>query len=300
VKRVVSISLGSSKRNHAVEITLLGQDCRVERIGTDGDLQKMMQMISELDGSVDAFGLGGMDLYVFAGTRRYTLREGKKVVAAAKKSPILDGSGLKNTLERKVIYYLQKETNLFHNNPKVLMMAGVDRFGMAEALEAAGCRLILGDLVFTIGLPVPLYSLKALENVALVLGPILCQLPLSMLYPTGTKQEENKPKAPALFAEAGIVAGDFHFIRRYMPQDMQGKTIITNTTTKEDVALLKERGVKTLVTTTPELNGRSFGTNVMEALLVSLSGKGRELGAAEYEELLDAIQFTPRITHLQS
>ncbi len=54
-----------------------------------------------------------------------------------------------------------------------------------------------------------------------------------------------------------------------------------------------------LVTTTPELNGRTFGTNVMEALLVAISGKRRELGAAEYEELLNAINFTPRITYLQ-
>jgi hypothetical protein len=300
VKKVVSISLGSSKRNHAVEVTLLGQACRVERIGTDGDMPKMMQMITELDGSVDAFGLGGMDLYVFAGSRRYTLREARKVSRAAKKSPIVDGSGLKNTLERKVIYYLQQETDLLQNKPKVLMMSGADRFGMAEALHAAGCPLILGDLVFTIGLPMPLYSLKALENVARVLAPFLCQLPLSMLYPTGQKQEENKPKAPSLFAGAEIVAGDFHFIRRYMPEDMRGKIIITNTTTKDDVALLKERGVKTLITTTPELDGRSFGTNVMEALLVSLSGKGRELGASEYEELLDAINFAPRITHLDS
>jgi hypothetical protein len=299
VKSVVSISLGSSKRNHAVDVNILGQECRVERIGTDGDMPKMMEMISDLDGKVDAFGLGGMDLYVFAGNKRYTLREAKKVAKAAKVTPILDGSGLKNTLERKVIYYLKQKTDLLAGSAPVLMMSGVDRFGMAEALDAVGCRLIFGDLIFTIGIPIPMYSLKALENVARILAPIVCQLPLSMIYPTGKKQEENKPKAPELFKQADIVAGDFHFIRRYMPLDMQGKTIITNTTTKEDVVLLKERGVKTLVTTTPELDGRSFGTNVMEALLVSLSGKGRELGAKEYEELLDAISFTPRITHLQ-
>lgn len=299
MKRVVSISLGSSKRNHAVEVELLGELCSVERIGTDGDMTKMIEMITKLDGEVDAFGLGGMDLYVFAGNKRYTLREAKNVVKAVKKTPIVDGSGLKNTLERKVISYLQEKTDLLQGSPHVLMMSGADRFGMAEALAAAGCRLTLGDLIFTVGLPVPLRSLKALENVARVLAPFICQLPLSMLYPTGNKQEENKPKAQALFAAADIVAGDFHFIRRYMPVDMRGKVIITNTTTQEDVALLKERGVKTLVTTTPELNGRSFGTNVMEALLVALAGKQRELGANEYEGLLQALDFTPRITNLQ-
>lgn len=298
MKRVVSISLGSSKRNHAVDLEMQGMPYRVERIGTDGDMPKMIRMIAEMDGKVDAFGLGGMDLYVYAGQKRYTLRDAKRVARAAKRTPIVDGSGLKNTLERKVIEYLLEKTDVLAGKPHVLMMSGADRFGMAQALDAAGCRLTCGDLVFTIGIPVPLRSLRTLERVARVLAPIVCQLPMSMIYPTGKKQEENRPKAAKLFAEANIIAGDFHFIRRYMPANMRDKIIITNTTTPDDVALLAERGVKTLITTTPELNGRSFGTNVMEALLVALSGKGRELSAAEYGELLQDVNFTPRITQL--
>ena len=37
MKRAVSISIGSSKRNKAVEVTLLGEKVSIERIGTDGD-----------------------------------------------------------------------------------------------------------------------------------------------------------------------------------------------------------------------------------------------------------------------
>jgi hypothetical protein len=90
------------------------------------------------------------------------------------------------------------------------------------------------------------------------------------------------PKFTQYFDRADVIAGDFHLIRRNMPPRLPGKVIITNTTTKEDVALLKEAGVKTLVTTTPELEGRSFGTNVMEALLVALAGKKEELTGEEY------------------
>lgn len=298
MKKIVSISLGSSSRNHAVDLNMSGIDCHIERIGTDGDMKKMVTMIKELDGQVDAFGLGGMDLYVYAGTRRYTLRDAKIVVKAAQKTPIVDGSGLKNTLERKVIQYLHKETDILTGAPHVLMMSGADRFGMAQALDAVGCRLTCGDLIFTIGIPVPLRSLRALESIARVAAPLLSQLPFTLLYPTGKKQDENKPKAGYLFKEAQIVAGDFLFIRRYMPQSMEGKIIITNTTTAADVQLLRQRGVKTLITTTPELNGRSFGTNVMEALLVALAGGKSELAASEYDKLLAQLNFIPRITHL--
>jgi hypothetical protein len=82
VKHVVSISLGSSRRNHAVEMEFAGEQCRVERIGTDGDMGKMIEMIKELDGKVDCFGLGGMDLYAYAGQKRYMIRDAKKVARA--------------------------------------------------------------------------------------------------------------------------------------------------------------------------------------------------------------------------
>src|SRR5690606_34682756 len=101
-------------------------------------------------------------------------------------------------------------------------------------------------------------------------------LPLSMLYPTGNRQEVTVPRHGRFFAWADVVAGDWHYVRRHMPPALPGKTILTNTVTEEDVALLRQRGVALLVTTTPEINGRSFGTNVMEAVLVALSGKRPE------------------------
>ncbi len=38
MKHVVSVSIGSSKRNHKVTIELLGEEFIIERIVTDGDL----------------------------------------------------------------------------------------------------------------------------------------------------------------------------------------------------------------------------------------------------------------------
>ena len=58
-----------------------------------------------------------------------------------------------------------------------------------------------------------------------------------------------------------------------MPDSINDKVIITNTVTSRDVEELGRRGALALVTTTPEVNGRSFGTNVIEAMLVALIGK---------------------------
>ena len=80
--------------------------------------------------------------------------------------------------------------------------------------------------------------------------------------------------------------------------NMPGKVVVTNTTTPEDVELFRKAGVKYLVTTTPVLDGRSFGTNVMEAALVAISGKGRPLSLDENSELLEKLQFKPNMQEL--
>ncbi|MCF6096150.1 quinate 5-dehydrogenase [Thermovorax subterraneus] len=299
MKHVMSVSLGSSKRNHKVKVNILGEDVLIERVGTDGDKKKAAEIIREYDGKVSAFGLGGIDLYLYAGKKRYIIKDAAKLAACARISPVVDGSGLKNTLERKVIEYLDKEKILDFKGKKVLLVAATDRFGMAQALEKTGALMTYGDLIFALGIPIPLHSLKVIDFLARILVPVLSRLPFEMLYPTGEKQEVNKSRFSKFFEEADIIAGDFHYIKRYMPEKLQGKVIITNTVTSEDVETLKEKGVKMLITTTPELEGRSFGTNVMEAVLVSLAGKPyNELTPNDYEELLEKIGFLPRIEKL--
>lgn len=299
MRHVVSISLGSSKRDHSVEVEILGQRFRIDRIGTDGDRARAIELIRSLDGQVDAFGMGGIDLYISAGRRRYTIREALPIARAATRSPIVDGSGLKNTLEKRVVGHLARDPGIGLRGKRALLVSGADRFGMAESLVEAGSRVTFGDLIFILGIPIALRSLRALDLVARVVAPIACRLPFDMLYPTGDKQTVVTPKYRRYYEENEILAGDFHLIRRFMPDDLSGKTILTNTVTQADVEELRQRGAELLITTTPELNGRSFGTNVMEAVLVALAGKPwQEMTPEDYEALLDKINLVPRIQYL--
>lgn len=275
----------------------LGETFVLERIGTDGSWERAVELVEELDGKVDAFGLGGADLYVYAGSRRYTFRDAKRMVQAAQKTPMLDGSGLKHTLERNAIQLL--EAQIGWKDKKVLIPSAVDRFGLAEALDEAGARTLYGDLIFGLGLPIPLYRLSLLQKIAYLLLPLVTQLPFQWLYPTGEKQEKQvQGWRQRYFEWAQVVAGDWHFIRRFMPQDMQGKVILTNTTTPEDLEFMRARGVAKLITTTPRLEGRSFGTNVMEAFIVAVAGK-YPLSEADYLEYITQLNLRPEVIELQ-
>jgi hypothetical protein len=297
MKKIVSVSLGSSTRDHRVEVEWLGERFDISRIGFDGSLDRAIAKLQELDGTVDAIGLGGIDVYLYAGTKRYALRDGLRMLEAVKKTPVVDGSGLKNTLERETVRYLQSNGIIDFRGLPVLMVSALDRFGMAQALVEAGARVTFGDFIFALGVDKPVTSLPEFEALAEKYLPDACKLPFQFFYPTGKKQEKPpEPKFSQYYAAAQVIAGDFHFIRQHMPADLQGKTILTNTVTAGNIAELRERGVARLVTSTPNLGGRSFGTNVMEAALLALLGKRWEdVTEADYLRLLKELKFTPRI-----
>ncbi|HAZ62721.1 MAG TPA: quinate 5-dehydrogenase, partial [Armatimonadetes bacterium] len=163
---VVSVSIGSSTRDKSVEVTLGGRGFILERRGTDGDLAAARALIAELDGQVDVFGLGGIDLYLFAAGRRYTIRDAARLAAAARRTPVVDGSGLKAALEPAAVDWLEAQQLIDLRGAKALVVTAVDRFGLAETLAARAREICFGDLMFNVGLPVPIRSAQTLAWVA--------------------------------------------------------------------------------------------------------------------------------------
>ena len=300
MKRAVSISIGSSKRNKAVEVTLLGEKVSIERIGTDGDMEAAALKYKELDGKVDAFGVGGADLGALVDGKWFPLYSVQPMVRFVKKTPLVDGGGLKNTLENKAPAFLDAKIGDYINSRgrKVLVALGMDRWGLSKSFVEAGYETVFGDFMFGLDVPIAIRKISQLRTLGNLLMPIVGRVPFEWIYPTGEKQEKRTPKWGKYYAWATVIAGDCHYIKRFMPDDLTGKVIVTNTTTPEDVETFRKAGVKYLVTTTPVLEGRSFGTNMMEAALVAVSGKGRPLTWPELNEMLDKLGFEPQLQQL--
>lgn len=300
MKRAVSVSLGSSKRNKKVEVELLGERVSIERIGTDGDMEKAAQLYKELDGKVDAFGVGGADLGVLMADRWYPLHSVSSMVRFVEKTPIVDGTGLKNTLENRIAPFLSERIGDYirEQGKKALITLGVDRWGMTRSFLDADYECIFGDFMFGLGLPLALRTEGMLKTLGALSLPIVTRLPFEWVYPTGEKQEKREPKYEKHYRWATVIAGDCHYIKRHLPDSLDGRVIATNTTTPEDVELFRSVGIKYLVTATPVLEGRSFGTNMMEAALIAISGKDRKLTDNEINELLEQLRFEPSLQEL--
>ena len=296
MKKVLSISVGSSTRDHTTEAEFLGEHFWLSRQGTDGDFERYIQMYREYDGKVDAFGVGGAEFYLLVNNRRYYFREAKRIRRAVKISKIADGNGIKHLLAPYAIQAL-REHGIELRGKKALKTTGVDRYGMAKALVDAGCDVTFGDFMFALDLPIPIRSLRTLHILAAVLLPCLTLLPFRWLYPLGEEQEkEPSKKYSRFYEEADVIAGDFLQVWSYLPDDLSGKIIITNTTTARNVEELQKRDLHILVTTTPRLAGRSFGTNVMEAVCCCLVDKpDDQITSADFIDLIERIPLKPQV-----
>ena len=141
-------------------------------------------------------------------------------------------------LEKTIKPYLDE------HGRRLFMTAGVDRWGMVKSFEEWDYQAVYGDLYLTLGIPIPIRSVASLKRLAALLIPVVSRLPFKWVYPVGESQEKRTPKAVEHFRAATVIAGDSHYITRYMPDELPGKVVVTNTTTEADVKLLKRRRCK--------------------------------------------------------
>ncbi len=249
-------------------------------------------MFRDLDGKVDAFGIGGVDLYVRLGAKEYPLLAALDLVKEVKKTPICDGRGLKHTLEQRVFDLARPELGQIPHFKQAFIPVALDRVGLAQAASSVAQRVLFGDLMIALNLPIPVWGLRNYMRTAKLLMPFVSHFPLSMIF-YGSGGTEHKPRFQEYWQGSDLLAGDYLFMRKYLPHDLSGKTIVTNTTTEENLSTLKERGVKLVITSTPRYEGRSFGTNTLEAALTAYAGKGRLLSDLELNQLIDDLELTP-------
>lgn len=293
---VLSVSLGPSSRDHEVFLELEGRTVQIRRVGCDGDLDRALELCRAWDGVADAMGIGGNDIYLDVAGRRHPIRDGVRMARAVRHTPVGDGNRVKALLARRAVSALAEAGFALRGRP-ALITSAADRWGMAQAMADAGCDLVYADLLVALGLPLPLRAPRSVQRLARVVMPVLGRLPTRFFYPSGAQTSgEASPALARLLERAEIIGGDFLQIGANLPPSLADKAILTNTTTSEDVQRLRARGLFALVTSTPRLEGRSFGTNVMEALAMALTPPDQDPeDDAVLAGVLDRIGIRPEV-----
>ncbi|GAB4109825.1 MAG: serine carboxypeptidase [Roseiflexaceae bacterium] len=308
MRRIVSISLGSARRDYQFVTNILGQAVEIRRIGTNGDVELAATLVREYDGKVDAIGLGGLTPIFRVGAARYPHHEALKIAAGARRTPVTDGSGMKATLERWAVQKANESQRGMFNYRRILVTSGIERYPLAQSLAQYESELRFADPIIHIGipaLPVP-RSLEQLDLYAATTLPITALLPYKVLHPVALGNEGHDPRAHPLFAWADIIAGDFAYIRRFAPADLKNKVILTDDPSPAEIEDLRARGVATLITMTPPFRTvdglpapRPFlSADVLEAIAIAVMESGANPDEASLIDFIDQTKWGPTVQQL--
>ena len=302
MNKIVSISLGSPDYDYEFTEELFGSRYHIRRIGTGGDVRLARKLVREHDGQVDAIGLAGMSVLFQVAGREYRHRETLKVAHAARYTPVVGGRGLKRILDRWAIRDLAaREPGIFRRR-NVFILSGVANWDVYSVMREFTENVSFGDPVLHFGVPKVIHGERAFRRYARGAMPMLTRRPYVTFFPRGKTGEElqhlllSKP-----FQKADVIVGDLSLVLHFCPSDLRGKTVVADTIDDERLALLRERGVDIVCTTTPEVfPGYRADLNVIQAVFIAHLGKPPDqITDDDYLTLIRRLDARPRVIYAQ-
>ncbi|MFY9222877.1 MAG: dehydrogenase [Blastocatellia bacterium] len=302
MKKIVSISLGKAERDYEFTGSFLGKKFQIKRVGCDGNIDLVRKRIKEYDGQADVIGLGGISAYFKIGNTVHIHQEAQSLIKLAKKTPIADGRGLKSILQGWTIRSINQRLKDLFNYENVLFLSGIAQYEMVQVMQEYTNNFSFCDPLIHFNTPYTLDSVNALEYYAAASMPVLTRMPYSWFYPKGWDGDQWKPLLLSKpFEKAEVIVGDYTYIRHYTPSMLPNKIVVTDSVDDAAIALLKKRGVRTIISTVPDLfKQQRIDINVMHALFAAyLEKKPQEISENDYLEIFDRASIEPRVIYPQ-
>jgi predicted amino acid dehydrogenase len=297
MKKVVNVTMGSSKKDFGFETRFLGQLYQVQRLGADKDPKKAWELLRRQQANADAIGLGEVADHVHVGTTTIVNRDTQKLTKVVTRVPVTTGAKLRRLLQVRAVRYVQRELGSYFNNNIVLFMSGMRNYEIAVALSDYTKNLSFADPVFQAGSPVLLSSLGQLELYAKGNEFVAGQRTWRMLEKSlaGLK---NLRVANAV-GKAHVIVGNYDEIRAVGTlANLHGKTLITSAVDDEQLTFYKQCKVNLVIDISPKLFDHVVGISTLEAMILAkLERRAEELADEEFEEIIDELDLKPRLLH---
>ena len=194
MKKVVSVSLGSSAKDYEFETRFLGKDFHVKRVGADADEGKAWELLRRHQAEADAIGLGMVRDHYDVGSRWHVHEDTERLLKVVTRVPATTGARLRRLLQVRAVRHVQRSCGHYFNNNLVLFLSGMANYDMAVAMSDYTPNLTFADAVLETGAPAVLTSLDQLEMYARgahIASSVLPTRSLSRIARRETAEEEH-------------------------------------------------------------------------------------------------------------
>lgn len=297
MKKVVTVTLGSSRKDFEFKTRFLGQEFSVRRLGADKDSSKAWELMRRQQANADAIALSDMPDHYHVGLRTVVNKESQRLMQVVTRVPVTTGASLRRLLQVRAIRHVQKELGHYFNNNLVLFLSGMRNYDMAVALSDYTSNLSFADPVFQAGSPLLLSSLDQLELYAKGKELIPDIVPGEFLKSV-LRTVKNKIVANAV-AKSHVIVGTFREIQAVSAgSNLEGKTLITSAIDDEALAFFTKHKANLVVDVSPKLFDRVVGISTITAMILAATGKAEsELSDHDFEEIINELDIKPRLLH---
>ena len=297
MKKVATITLGSSKQDFAFKTQFLGHPFSVQRLGADNDTGKAWELMRRQQATVDAIGLGEIGDHYQVGLRTVVNKETQRLLNVVTRVPATTGATLRRLLQVRAVRHVQHALGSYFNNNLVLFLSGMRNYDMAVALSDYTRNLSFADALFQTGAPAMLGSLDQLELYAKGSKWALSGKPGELLEAAlpGFKRK----RAAMEVAQSHVIVGTFAELKAVgSAANLAGKTLITSAVDDERLAFFTKCKVNLVIDVSPKLFDPVVGINTIEAMILAALGKPPEqVSDDDFTEILDELDIKPRLLH---
>ena len=296
-KKVVTVSLGSSKQDFSFQTDFLGHPFQVTRVGADDDIGQAWELMRRHQAKADAIGLGEVGDHFHVGQSTVINKETERLLKVVTRVPATTGSRLRRLLQVRAVHHVQTELGRYFDNNIVLFLSGMRNYDMAVALSDYTPNLLFADALAQTGAPALLNSLTQLELYARGSDLVLKGKPGEILE--GALSGFKRSRLAAEAAKAHVVVGTFAELKEIGDaSSLGGKTVITSAVDDERLAFFAQCRVNLVIDVSPQLFERVVGVNVIEAMILAALGKpAQALSDDDFVEILDELDVKPRLLH---
>jgi len=297
MKKVVTVTLGSSKQDFEFQTEFLGQSFSVRRMGADQDTGKAWELMRRQQATADAIGLGEISDHYHVGLRTVVNKETQRLTNVVTRVPVTTGATLRRLLQVRAVRYVQKELGHYFNNNLVLFLSGMRNYDMAVAMSDYTKNLSFADALFQTGAPTMLGSLEQLELYAKGSNFMLSGKTGQMLE--GAMSGLKNKFVADVVVKSHVIVGTFAEIKAVgNATNLEGKTIITSAVDDQRMEFFTKCKVNLVIDVSPKLFPEVVGINTLEAMiLAALEKPQEEVSDDDFDEILTELDIKPRLLH---
>ncbi|HMM86872.1 dehydrogenase [Azohydromonas sp.] len=295
MKTVVGISLGSSKQDFDFTTRFLGQRLHVQRLGTNGSLERALKLVTQWDGNAAAIGVGLVKDSDGFGAR--TDHHADKLAAAAERTPLTTGARLADIVQEWAVRHAQAELGHYFDNARVLFFSGLAGRKLAHAMSEYTENLRFADPLLQLGVPKLLGSLDALQLYASGAHLVADWVP-PRLTPAPLLAQWSQHVLRHAMRKATVVVAPVHELDAFGAQELAGKTVVTSTVSDKRLAALARKGVQMVIDGAPLVEGHVIAPDLLHAMIVAARRKPpQQILEDDLLEILAGLQLAPRILY---